>query len=191
MGAVKDKKKPLSVLPVKPTEEQKPPVKPAAPPEGQKPPVPPVTAQNKTLEDKLTNKTPMMSEEVKPRRGRPRKEDAKPAEPVRVIPTEANPMYIAFLLAMGKTIAKRTAPEMELTLEEAEGLALPLTQIIAYHFPTTSPIALVYLHMAVASVGVILPRLMIMGDIEKKKKEAALAAKTQATQQPTPAQVNG
>lgn len=139
-------------------------------PEAGKPavPVPPVV--NQELENKLKG-PPLVEEQPKKGRGRPVGSTKKQAEVVPQLPNEANPIYTGFIQAIFKLLAKKmNEPEMEISEFEAESLSLPMTQIIAYHFPNTSPIALAYLQLGMAVTVISMNKAAVVAEWQKKKE---------------------
>lgn len=143
---------------------------------------PELLPSNPSLEQKLKSEgnPATTAQEPQKKRGRPKGSTNKPSgepelEPKIILPTEANPLYVAFIMTLGKLWAKRTSPDMAFSIEEAESIALPLTQIVAYHLPDMPPIVVAYIHMSMAVVGVIIPRVEIMkawkAEQERKKLE--------------------
>jgi hypothetical protein len=133
-------------------------------------PVPPVV--NQELENKLKEPSAVAEEQPKKGRGRPLGSTKKPpvVEAVQ-LPNEANPIYTGFLQAIFKLLAKKmNEPEMEISEFEAESLSLPMTQIIAYHFPNTSPIALAYLQLGMAVTVISMSKAEVVAEWQKKKE---------------------
>jgi hypothetical protein len=95
---------------------------------------------------------------------------------VNRLPQKANVMLVPVLrIPFELWSIANNMPELELTKEEGEDLALPVTQLLEYYFPGKIPeIAWVWLMMCGATYNVMKPRMAL---IQARKQQSASVAR--------------
>jgi len=110
-----------------------------------------------------------------PKRKRRSKEqilqDKRKAELDR-LPKDPNPLIVPVINGIFDHWAGAVKVEdLKLKEGEAESLALPITQLIAYYLPQMPPIALAWGSLGAAAYGIMGPRLTLLSEMRKKKEK--------------------
>lgn len=132
--------------------------------------------ENPSLVAKLKSESPTQGAEGEKRgRGRPTGSTTRKAEPVEPItvalPTMADPAITSGVFLLLNTLAGKVCPDMPITPQEAETVALPVTQAKTILLPNMTPIQIICINGAIATIGVFLPRIIRAVQLNEEKKQ--------------------
>lgn len=121
----------------------------------------------KTLDENIANDAVKPAEEVKSKRGRPKKVVLPPPPPPVIPPRMENKEFALFIKGMANSFIKEE--RIHLTDEEALRLSAPYYQLYIYYIPFAGGIGTVWIDAFICTAGICIAKYQIAKEIMKNE----------------------